>query len=525
MSPQRTSTTMELLPLVCLCLLSCSGDAVRVVVEEGSDAVLPCLISTEDLEGNKFDWKKDDQKEVFMYDAGIHHNNGRPGQDEQFKGRVSHFQDQLMNGNASIKITRTKMADSGTYSCDFPRHQPRQTFNIELVVDPRIKVVVKEDSDAVLPCLISNNDISGQVFDWKKGGQDVFIHYSDGRTTQGPDFTGRVSHFQHQLQNGNASIKIRKTKMADSGIYSCIFPDLRPSQTFYIKLDVAFDQVLRDRTGENIPGAAPKPSVTILDETKDWLLLQCEAHGDPLPTVEWKDSDNNTLPADTPQISERGGRSHITVNVTVTKTGSYSCVATQEKFSHQIGSQIYVLLNGAATKPSVTIIKTDDGTILQCEVVGASPKPKVEWKDSSGNILPVKDLKETERGDSYDIVLQAALTKTDNFRCVVTQKEINHQIYAESYANISGSNTGWIFGGVVSLLLVAVVISAVVFYYKNRIKQIHAEYKKKIYRRKTVPAEESQEQLDQKNPGSRQDIANGKPDADEDTTMIQSAPV
>ncbi|XP_030275716.1 butyrophilin subfamily 1 member A1-like isoform X3 [Sparus aurata] len=338
MSPQRTSTTMELLPLVCLCLLSCSGDAVRVVVEEGSDAVLPCLISTEDLEGNKFDWKKDDQKEVFMYDAGIHHNNGRPGQDEQFKGRVSHFQDQLMNGNASIKITRTKMADSGTYSCDFPRHQPRQTFNIELVVDPRIKVVVKEDSDAVLPCLISNNDISGQVFDWKKGGQDVFIHYSDGRTTQGPDFTGRVSHFQHQLQNGNASIKIRKTKMADSGIYSCIFPDLRPSQTFYIKLDVAF-------------GAAPEPTIHRPRDTKDSSLLQCEAHGVPPLKVEWKDSDNNTLKSESTPESEKGDRSSITLNITVTKTDNYRCVATQKKISHQIFAETSVYIQGAAPEP------------------------------------------------------------------------------------------------------------------------------------------------------------------------------
>ena len=96
------------------------------------------------------------------------------------------------------------------------------------------------------------------------------------------------------------------------------------------------------------------------------------------------------------------------------------------------------MLTGAATKPSVSVLKTDSETVLQCEVLGASPKPKVEWKDSSGNILPVKDLKETERGDSYDIVLQTTLTKTDNFRCVVTQEEINHQIYAESYATVNG---------------------------------------------------------------------------------------
>uniref|UniRef100_A0A671UH95 Butyrophilin-like protein 1 n=1 Tax=Sparus aurata TaxID=8175 RepID=A0A671UH95_SPAAU len=219
---------MELLPLVCLCLLSCSGDAVRVVVEQDSDAVLPCLISTkENITGKLFDWKKDGQKEVFMYDAGIHYNNGRTGQDEQFKGRVSHFQDQLKNGNASIKITRTKMADSGNYSCDFPRHQPSQPFIIELVV-----------------------------------------------------------------------------------------------------------------------GAAPEPYIKILAETKHWRLLQCEAHGDPLPTVEWKDSDNNTLPAEKPHISERGGRSYVTVKITVTKTDNYSCVATQETLSHQVAANTSVLLAG-----------------------------------------------------------------------------------------------------------------------------------------------------------------------------------
>ena len=104
-------------------------------MEDGRDAVLPCLISSEDLEGKLFDWKKDEgQKEVFMYDAGNHYNNGRTGQDEQFKGRVSHFQDQLKNGDASIKILNTKMADSGNYSCDFPGFELGQTSIIELLV-------------------------------------------------------------------------------------------------------------------------------------------------------------------------------------------------------------------------------------------------------------------------------------------------------------------------------------------------------------------------------------------------------
>ncbi|KAM8757400.1 V-set and immunoglobulin domain-containing protein 1-like isoform 1-T1 [Acanthopagrus schlegelii] len=349
---------MELLLLVCLCLLSCSGDgSVVVTVEEGSDAMLPCSINTkENIEKLTFDWKKGRQ-EVFFYQSGKHYNNGgRTGQDKQFEGRVFHFEDELKHGNASIKITRTQLTDSGNYACTFP-------------------------------------------------------------------------------------------------------PDRNPSS---VTLHVAPDperSVLKDRTGENTPGATPEPVIKTLNHTKHWAVLQCEAHGDPLPTVEWRDSDNNTLPADTSQISDRGGRSYITVKITLTKTGSYSCVATQETLSHQIATETYVLMYGAASKPSVTIIKTDGETVLQCEVLGASPKPKVEWKDSSGNILPVKDLKETERGDSYDIVLQTTLTKTDNFRCVVTQEEINHQIYAEIYANINGLPAGAIAAIVVlSLLFVCVLI-------------------------------------------------------------------
>ncbi|XP_073324685.1 V-set domain-containing T-cell activation inhibitor 1-like [Pagrus major] len=220
---------MELLPLVCLCLLSCSGetsaagDGVRVVVEEGSDAVLPCSLRPKgDITRQTFVWRKDERRqEVFYYNSGIFIS-----QDQQFRGRVSHFEDQLTSGNASIKINNTKVADSGNYSCIFLNLQPRQTFYIELVV----------------------------------------------------------------------------------------------------------------------VGAAPRPFIITLDQTKDWALLQCEAHGDPPPTVEWKDSDNNTLDAEERQVSEREGRSYITVKTIVTKTDKYRCLATQEEISHQIAAETYVYI-------------------------------------------------------------------------------------------------------------------------------------------------------------------------------------
>ncbi|TKS71868.1 CD276 antigen -like protein [Collichthys lucidus] len=140
--PQRTCSHMELLPLVCLCLLSCSGTtsadpAGRVVVKQDDDVILPCSLDGVNIKSKVFDWKKDGQptKEVFLYAAGSHYNNGREGQNEQFKGRVSHFEDELEQGNASIKITRARMEDSGDYTCKFPRDPSLKTVHVKLVVD------------------------------------------------------------------------------------------------------------------------------------------------------------------------------------------------------------------------------------------------------------------------------------------------------------------------------------------------------------------------------------------------------
>uniref|UniRef100_A0A671TRK9 Butyrophilin-like protein 10 n=1 Tax=Sparus aurata TaxID=8175 RepID=A0A671TRK9_SPAAU len=208
-----------------------------------------------------------------------------------------------------------------------------------------VRVVVEEDSDAVLPCSLSTKEsVIAKIFDWRKdeSQKEVFfydsgIHYNNGRTGQDEQFRGRVSHYEDQLMNGNASIKIQNTKVADSGIYSCIFR--HPRQNFYIELVV--ERLLRDRSGE-IPGAS-KPSITILDATKDWSLLQCEVQGaSPEPKVQLQDGSGNILPAE-----ERRGRYYVTLNITVTKTDHYLCVLTQEEISHQSRAETFVFISGA----------------------------------------------------------------------------------------------------------------------------------------------------------------------------------
>ncbi|XP_047188434.1 CD276 antigen isoform X1 [Scophthalmus maximus] len=334
---------MEILPLVCVFLLTRCGTTsadgtgpvvIKMVVNEGNDAILPCSLDTRSIKQELFDWKKDGDKEVFMYDKGSHYNKDRTGQDEQFKGRVFHFPEHLESGNASIVIRHTKVTDSGNYTCDFPFHLPNRRSHIVLVVDP----------------------------------------------------------------------------------------------------------ILKDRSDENIPGAAQEPSVTNLDQTSDWALLRCVVRGaSPKPRVQWQDRAGNIVPAEKPQVSERGGIYDIVLNTTVTKTDHYRCVSTQDEINHQTHAEIFVHFNGAAPKPSITTLgETKDGVQLQCEVHGASPKPRVQWQDRDGNIVPAEEPQVSERRGSYDIVLQTTVTKTDYYRCVSTQDEINHQTHAETYVPVHG---------------------------------------------------------------------------------------
>ncbi|CAI5686577.1 unnamed protein product [Oreochromis niloticus] len=206
---------------------------------------------------------------------------------------------------------------------------------------PVARVTVKEDADAILPCSLGTSEtIESMVFDWKKDGKQVFTynngtHHNNDLEDQSVEFKGRVSHFPEELKNGNASIKITDTRLEDKGNYTCIFPNTQSGDIrFHIELAV---------------GAA-EPSVTNLDQTNDWALLKCVVKGaSPKPTVEWWDSNSQTIPSEEPQVSKKGERFYVTLKTNVTKTDRYHCVTTQKEIWHQAHTEINVRLNEPKT--------------------------------------------------------------------------------------------------------------------------------------------------------------------------------
>uniref|UniRef100_A0A3Q4GFJ7 Ig-like domain-containing protein n=1 Tax=Neolamprologus brichardi TaxID=32507 RepID=A0A3Q4GFJ7_NEOBR len=247
----------------------------RVTVKEDDGVILPCSLSTnENIESMLFDWKIEGtvpQKNVFLYDDGKYYNNGLSGQDEEFKDRVSHFPEELKHGNASIRIKKTRLEDNGTYLCKFPKLKPEiRTFHIELVVGPPdTRVIVLEDDDVILPCSLSTNqNIEKELFVWKKEGtvplKEVFM-FDDGTYSRGQDdeFKGRVSHFPEQLKHGNASIRMKQTRLEDNGNYTCSFPVMQLS----VK---TFPNYLRIKQSACTSGRASPPQHICSDICNIW---------------------------------------------------------------------------------------------------------------------------------------------------------------------------------------------------------------------------------------------------------------
>ncbi|XP_028432883.1 selection and upkeep of intraepithelial T-cells protein 2 isoform X1 [Perca flavescens] len=132
-----------------------------------------------------------------------------------------------------------------------------------------------------------------------------------------------------------------------------------------------------------------------------------------------------------------------------------------------------------APEPDINIIDaTDDGVLLQCEVRGAAPKPRVEWQDRDGNKLPAKEPQVSERGDRYHITLQTTVTKTSCCRCVVTQEETNRRTHAEIYVAIIVEMSIWtkILGAVGILAVVLGVAAAAFLFHRNNNKNKYYKF-------------------------------------------------
>lgn len=132
-----------------------------------------------------------------------------------------------------------------------------------------------------------------------------------------------------------------------------------------------------------------------------------------------------------------GNASIIIKNTRLEDNGTYTCVLF-EPHRREVNIRLNV---GAAREPLVRQISGDNTwSLLECKVEGV-PKPDVEWKNSAGDVLLSKETQLKNRQDGNFVVkVYLNVTKTDNYICVATQRDIFHQISNTVYEHIAGGN-------------------------------------------------------------------------------------
>ncbi|KAI9540635.1 hypothetical protein NQZ68_039009 [Dissostichus eleginoides] len=267
-------------------ILFLSAYAVRVVVTEGSAAVLPASLKPhKNIERDVFDWKKvgqgdETQHEVFLYDASPQYINGRLGQSPQFKGRVSHFPGELKHGTASILIRNSKVSDSGNYTCYFPRLQPPLMFYVELVVGTGLKKF-----------------------------QDVLALVANGSVSSRPPVTLRLvipaSQCGSLIGKGGSKIKeIRETTGAQVQVAGDLLPNSTEREVTISGNQDAIIQCVKLICTVILESPPKGATVPYRPSPNPVLMAGNQMASPPLPVPKWADRSGPTGPLRTQELLE-----------------------------------------------------------------------------------------------------------------------------------------------------------------------------------------------------------------------------
>nr|XP_033465386.1 butyrophilin subfamily 3 member A2-like isoform X2 [Epinephelus lanceolatus] len=171
------------------------GPLQPVIVMFGEDVILPCRLEPAvDAAGMTFEWARPDLNPRFVH-VWHEHQNLHVNQHPSYKGRTSVSINQLKQGDISLKLSKVKLSDRGTYRCYFP----------DLDKDSTVQLVVGTASQAVISLAGIDRSSSGVVLQCESAGwyPEPEVLWLDGEgkllsagpteTVRGPDDLYAVS--------------------------------------------------------------------------------------------------------------------------------------------------------------------------------------------------------------------------------------------------------------------------------------------------------------------------------------------
>nr|XP_055050927.1 butyrophilin subfamily 1 member A1-like [Misgurnus anguillicaudatus] len=113
------------------------GPAAPLLTAPGEDVILPCYLKPNISAVNmRVEWFRLDLKDsvVHLYED---HEDKNTNQLQLYRGRTEVFKDELQKGNTSLKLSRVKVSDEGSYKC-FIEYK---SWSDDITVELRVKAV------------------------------------------------------------------------------------------------------------------------------------------------------------------------------------------------------------------------------------------------------------------------------------------------------------------------------------------------------------------------------------------------
>ncbi|XP_007935886.1 hemicentin-1 [Orycteropus afer afer] len=263
--------------------------------------------------------------------------------------------------SGSMKITETRISDSGMYLCVATNIAGNVTQSVKLTVyvPPKVQrgpklMKVQAGQKVDIPCNAQGTPYP--VITWFKGGSALLV---DG-----------VRHINHP----DGALSIDQATLSDTGIYTCVATNIAGSDEMEITLHVQEPPTLEDLE-------PPYNSPFQERMANQRIAFPCPARGTPKPTIKWL-YNGRELTGSEPGISIlEDGTLLVIASVTPYDNGEYICVAvneagtTERKYSLKVHVPPVIKDKEQVTNVSVLL---NQATNLFCEVEG-TPSPIIMW--------------------------------------------------------------------------------------------------------------------------------------------------
>uniref|UniRef100_A0A8C1BPV2 Butyrophilin subfamily 1 member A1-like n=1 Tax=Cyprinus carpio carpio TaxID=630221 RepID=A0A8C1BPV2_CYPCA len=123
------------------------GPAEPLFTFPGEDVILPCSIKPNTSAVNmRVEWFRLDLQDstVYLYENG---ENKIMTQDQYFRGRTALFQEELQNGNASLKLSSVQVSDEGVYKCFIESNSWYDDITVSVDVGGTPPLIIVEEFD------------------------------------------------------------------------------------------------------------------------------------------------------------------------------------------------------------------------------------------------------------------------------------------------------------------------------------------------------------------------------------------